>query len=169
MPHSYSTGTTPTDNDCIVYHYYIFVQHCGVKGGCILLLIIPSIFPQPITPFISFLVRYPYQDPQICRNNMLLLWAEKVVHCKCRNNYKSSLDLLVLGTAGSGLKAQYRKWRRGPVAAPATAAAETRTPSGAVSVPLPRTPNENILSKTCVKQVNTWNKRVNNIRTYELP
>jgi hypothetical protein len=84
----------------------------------------------------------------VCLNIMSPLWAETVVHYRCRNNYKSSLDLLVFGTAGSGFNAQYRKWRRDPVAAPATVAAETRAPSGAVSVPLPRTPNENILSKT---------------------
>lgn len=46
----------------------------------------------------------------------------------------------------SFLSGQKRKCRRGPVVAPATAA--TRAPRGCVSVPLPRSPSENILSNT---------------------
>jgi hypothetical protein len=61
------------------------------------------------------------------------------------SSYNPSLDLL-LRAVSSGFNEQYRKWRRGPDEAPATAA--TRAPRGAASVPLPRTPKENILSKT---------------------
>jgi hypothetical protein len=73
-------------------------------------------------------------------------------------NHRSSLDLLPRG-ADSGFNEQYKKWRRGPVAAPATAAAATRAPSGAVSVPLPRTPKENILSKTNTRPPSKYAQR----------
>jgi hypothetical protein len=68
------------------------------------------------------------------------------------NDYRSSLDLLIRDVRDvSGFKEQYKKCRRGPVPAPAATA--TRTPKGAVSVPLPRTPKENILSKTGSSQI----------------
>jgi len=52
------------------------------------------------------------------------------------------------GTGFSGLSEQYKKCRRGSVALATAATAATRAPSGAVSVPLPRTPSENMRSNT---------------------
>lgn len=66
--------------------------------------------------------------------------------------HDTSLDLFPLMCL-SPFNEQYRKCLRGPLeadaaAAAAAAAAATRAPRGAVSVPLPRTPRENILSNT---------------------
>ncbi len=62
-------------------------------------------------------------------------------------NHRSSLERRARGRL-SGFKVQNKKCRRGPATTAAAAAAATLVPSGTVSVPLPRTPNENIRSNT---------------------
>lgn len=76
------------------------------------------------------------------------------IWCKVPNSiedstYKGSLAGIPLTRGvGSGFNVQYKNWRFGPAVAAITVAAPTRPPTGTVSVPLPRTPSENIRSKT---------------------
>jgi hypothetical protein len=95
------------------------------------------------------LISMHHKIPSRIRAVFLSHWYYILDHTYCLLDcvYRSSRDLL---RGASCFNEQYRKCRRGPVAAPAT-----RAPSGAVSVPLPRTPRENIRSKTATKKLRT--------------
>lgn len=100
-----------------------------------------------ISSYLITLLRYPHRTSG-CTHILEHTFFQHGYRTNYLHCYNASLDRLRRGGL-SGFNIQNRKCRRGPALTAAAAAAATRVPNGTVSVPLPRTPNENILSKTC--------------------